>query len=201
MSIPDSLEVAPARRGWNLPKLGLSIAALLCFISLGISIAHIGSQYRREVRLQRSGLWLASQAAMEAARFDAALSHFGAGKLPGWQLEERFEILYSRVQLLGSGGRSWEYSQMEQLLETLPQMMHALGGIEADLRRLLKGETVSAASISAALQGLEDDLGSTVRQLHLEHQNAADHAMTGIRSLHWTFLACTAGLLISAGVL
>jgi len=201
MSIRDGAAASPARRGWSLPKLGLSIAALLCFISLGVSFANIGSQYRREARLQRSGLWLTSQAAIEAARFDAALSHFGAGQLPGWQLEERFEILYSRVQLLGGNGSYWGDSQMERHLEALPQMMRTLGRIEADLQHLLAGEAVPANSVSAALRMLEEDLGSTVRQVHLEHQTAADHAMTGIRSLHWTFLACTAGLLLSAGLL
>ena len=189
------------RHGRPLFKLALGIAALLFFISLGVSVVHVGAQYRREARLLRSGLWMATQAAFEAARFDAALSRYAAQGLPGWQLEQRFEILYSRIKLLGSGDDQNEYTQIQRLREALPRIVATVHGLDEALQHLLGGEAAVLPRLYAGCQELEVQIAAALRTLHLDQREAADHAVAGLRNLHWTFIAAAAGLLLSAGLL
>ncbi|MDJ0390814.1 EAL domain-containing protein [Roseomonas sp. E05] len=192
---------AQLRHGRLLFKFGLGIAALLFLISLGASFLHIGAQYRREGQLLRSGLWMTTQAAFEAARFDAALSRYAAQALPAWQLEQRFEILYSRIKLLGSGDDPNEYTQLERLHGVLPRIAGILRVLDEDLQKLLAGEATALPRLYASYRELEVQLAAALRMLHLDQQEAADHAVTGLRSLHWTFIASAMGLLLSAGLL
>lgn len=166
-------------------QLGLGIASLLFVLSLGISLLNVSS--RVEARVQRSGLWMASQAQIEVIRTLAMLDRYAAGEADAAQVALRFEVLLSRIDLLGHGGRPGAYVGTDRL----PEIEAAMASVEALLARLLAGEAEVRTGIVAAL-------GQVEQQLHLERQDAAGSAMGG---LHWTLPACMLGLLASAGLL
>jgi diguanylate cyclase (GGDEF)-like protein/PAS domain S-box-containing protein len=182
-------------------QLSLGIASLLFVLSLGVSLLNVSSQYRMEARVQRSGLWMASQAQMEAIRTLALLERQAAGEAEPAQVALQFGILMSRLDLLGSGDRPTEFVELERLRERLPEIGQVMASVEPLLARLLAGEGAVRPGIVAALNRVESLLLHANQQLHLERQAAVQGAVGGLRSLHWTLLACMLGLIVSAGLL
>ncbi|MBC9179953.1 putative bifunctional diguanylate cyclase/phosphodiesterase [Pseudoroseomonas ludipueritiae] len=182
-------------------QLSLGIASLLFVLSLGVSLLNVSSQYRMEARVQRSGLWMASQAQIEIIRTLALLDRFTAGGAAAAEVSLQFEILLSRIELLGSGDRPSEYAELDRLRTRLPEIGAVMAPVEPLLSRLLAGEAEARAGVVGALSQVEQLLLRANQQLHLERQAAAGDAVSGLRSLHWTLLACMLGLLVSAGLL
>ncbi|MDQ1078251.1 bifunctional diguanylate cyclase/phosphodiesterase [Pseudoroseomonas cervicalis] len=182
-------------------QLGLAAAALIFFVSLGYSMLQARGQYRLEARMQRSGLWMASHAAIEAARFEAALHRRQAGGLDDAGLREQFEVLYSRILLLRGTDRPEEYAQIERLRAATPELLRTMTVMEEGVARLLAGQAEALPPLLARLGALQDQLREANRQLHLERNHAASEAVSGMRSLTWSFIASGIGLVLSAGLL
>ncbi|ONG47502.1 hypothetical protein BKE38_23255 [Pseudoroseomonas deserti] len=193
--------LAAARHGRRSVQLGLGIAALLFFVSLGVSMFNAAAQYRLEARMQRSGLWMSSHAAVEAALFDAWLRSYMMGELPASQLEEQFEVVYSRVLLLGSGDRPSEYAQLERIRNNLPAMLQAMAAIEREMVLLFAGEREAYRRILPQIGVVQERLRIANLHMHQDRLQAADIAVGGMRRLNWTFLASGAGMLLSVGLL
>ncbi|WBV42463.1 bifunctional diguanylate cyclase/phosphodiesterase [Pseudoroseomonas cervicalis] len=208
MAAPDSAAPPLLRRMRALLQgrerrlqFGLAIATLIFVLSLSFSMLQARSQYRLEAQMQRSGLWMTSHAAIEAARFEAALYRRQAGALADAALQEQFEVLYSRILLLRGTDRPEEFAQIERLRAALPQMLRDMTAMEEGLARLLDGQAEAQAPLLARLGALQDELREANRQLHLQRNHAAGEAVSGMRSLTWSFIASGIGLLVSAGLL
>lgn len=195
-----ALEARPAR-GRGLFKLGLGIAALLFCLSIGISAVQIITQSRLEVRIQRSSQWLSTQALVELAQFDAVLSRYRSGAATSAQMWRQFEILYSRVLVLDGPENSPEYAQIRDLQRSVPELLKQLDWLEDALRRMDGNDPVVLARVNEVLDTMGSHLRDTNVAMHRERQVLADHAVSGLRSLYWVFLACTIGLLASTGLL
>ncbi|WP_241665454.1 putative bifunctional diguanylate cyclase/phosphodiesterase [Teichococcus oryzae] len=190
---PGALGRAP-----RLPrKLWLGLAALLCLVSAVGSAGLIAAQYRREVAIERTGMWMAAQASIEGARFNTILAQFQAGQTPGWRLSERFEILYSRVRLLDSVRPDVESPQIQLLREVQPRMMARLAVLEEDLSALLEGDGTAVPRLNATFAALETQLNDTARQLHNQARYGQRRASTEMRAPQWVLLASLLGLLLS----
>jgi diguanylate cyclase (GGDEF)-like protein/PAS domain S-box-containing protein len=192
---------AAVRRGRRSVQLGLGIAALLFFASLGVSMFNAAAQYRLEARMHRSGLWLSSHATVEAALFDSLLRAYMMGEVGAARLEEQFEVAYSRIILLGSGDRPSEYAQLEQIRGSLPVMLQAAAAIDRELPLLVAGDRSAYGRILVELGVLHEQLRQANLVVHQQRQQATDVAVGGMRRLNWTFLASGAGMLLSAGLL
>jgi diguanylate cyclase (GGDEF)-like protein/PAS domain S-box-containing protein len=182
-------------------QFGLAVASLLFVLSLGVSLLNVSVQYRMEARVQRSGLWMASQAQVELARTVTVLHRHAAGLVDPDRLALQFEILLSRIDLLGSGDRPSEYAELDRLRQRLPEILAMMAPAEPLLFRLLAGEADALPEIVAVLERVETVLWQANQQMHLERQAAAQDAVGGLRSLHWTLLFCMLGLFVSAGLL
>ncbi len=179
-------------------KLWLGLAALLFFLSVGVSFGFIATQYRREVMIERTGMWLTGQASIEAARFNTVLTQFQGGQAPGWRLSERFEILYSRVKLLDTVQPDSDSPQITLLRQMQPGMMERLDTLDAELTALLGGDRTVLPQLAATFSDLEAQLSEAARLLHNQARYAQTSVITGMRSLQWVLLASLAGLLLSA---
>jgi diguanylate cyclase (GGDEF)-like protein/PAS domain S-box-containing protein len=184
-------------------RLGLGGATLLFVVSLGLVMVRVTEQYQAEARTQRSGVWLASQAQMEVVRLTALLQRLTAGEgdvgLDAASLQ--YEIVLSRINLLDSGDGPTEYSETARLRDRLPEIRALLVPVDSLLQRFLAGEPDLYGDIQARLAEVEALLLRTNHQLHLERQAAAETALGGLRSLHWTLLTCMGGLITSTGLL
>jgi diguanylate cyclase (GGDEF)-like protein/PAS domain S-box-containing protein len=182
-------------------QLSLGIASLLFVVSLGVSLLHVSAQYRAEARVQRSGLWMASLAQIEIIRTLALLERHAAGLADAPAVSTQFDILLSRIDLLGGGGGPSEYEELDRLRARLPEIAALMAPVEPLLASLLAGSPEARPGIVGTLSQVEQLLLRANQQLHLERQAAAGDAVGGLRSLHWTLLACMLGLLASAGLL
>ncbi|MBO1074143.1 putative bifunctional diguanylate cyclase/phosphodiesterase [Roseomonas marmotae] len=182
-------------------RLGLGLAALLFVLSLGISLIRILDQYGAETRTQRNGLWIASQARVEIARLISLLER-GAAAGEAAQAGLQFEILLSRIEMLGSPRMQEAQPDMAPLHQHLPGITAALLSARALLGQALEEEDAPAlAAVLGALERAEGLLRWASPRFYREEQGAALDAANSLRSLHRTLLACLAGLVGSVALL
>ncbi|MCQ4162606.1 EAL domain-containing protein [Roseomonas sp. GC11] len=168
----------------------LGATALVFFFSLNLSVLNTAAQDRLRASLQGGSF---SLAAVEAARFEAALSRHAVGLLPAALLQDRFlhfaEAL--RACLLLTEAEAAMAEAPRALAAVLPQL-------ETDLRRLLEGEGAALPALLGRLSVLEAELRDLSGLSLREQQQGAEAADGG---MGWTFLASAAGLALSAGAL
>ncbi|MBO1079271.1 putative bifunctional diguanylate cyclase/phosphodiesterase [Roseomonas haemaphysalidis] len=184
-------------------QISLAVAALLFVVSLGVSLVRVSEQYAAEVRIRRNGIWITTQAQVELVRMSAMVQRFSL-RVPGVTADDlslQFEILLSRMHLLSSGEGPVEFGELQRLRRRASEIEAMVAPLEPLVDQLAAGDLAVAARLVAALDALEQLVMRANLQLHLERQADADHAQGGLRSLHWTLLACMAGLIASAGLL
>ncbi|MFC3124129.1 putative bifunctional diguanylate cyclase/phosphodiesterase [Pseudoroseomonas globiformis] len=205
-----SIRLLPFRTGrFKIPGMGglgrrtvwLGLAALLFFISVGVSVTVGALQYRHQMRLERNGMWMTSQASLEAARFSAALSQYLVGQAPAWAVSERFEIFYSRIRLLESVPNEHGGAAVDMLERSLPELMLRLDALDADLTAVLGGDSSMAQRLLRDFNELDGRLNELTRALHRQAQHALDRSANWLSGPYWLLLGSLLGLLLSTGLL
>ena len=193
-------------RGRRLTQLALGVAALLFVASLTVSVQQTTKHQRLEARAKHTGLWFSSQALVELHRFHAALHGFlrrDSGVDRG-ELFERYEIMLSRQPLVGTTEGLEDYAVAGWAAEEAKRLLAELEALEPFLLRLdpdATGRSSLLVGIEGTLDHAEKVLGRITLDYHLEQRAAADEAKRGQDDLHWTFVVCTGGLVLSAGLL
>lgn len=185
-----------------IPLAGFAAAALVYVASLLVSGSQLLHQADLEANGHRIGFWETSQALTEAQRLRAELYRAQQLDDDGAELALRFEILWSRLQLLDAGREgAVTYPAIEQVRAALPGIFARLGRIEALLPAVTAGSAAAFAQAEELAAATILELAEAHRTLNQDRQLTAEAASLGLRRLQATFAISTLGLVASMALL
>ncbi|MGK7869694.1 putative bifunctional diguanylate cyclase/phosphodiesterase [Falsiroseomonas sp. E2-1-a20] len=208
----------PARAALLGPQPRITAALLLAagvlfVLSVGLALQRAREQSRLEASSQRVSVWFSTQALVELHRFEAALLRLGRGT-SGADLEQRYEILLSRLPLLAGAEESATRSildhadiltGLQDALEQIEPDVALLGTAWAELEARPEGQAQVApaarARVVAVIQEADRLLTHLNLALHLERQAAIRAARANSRTLTPFYLASLGGLTLSVVLL
>jgi diguanylate cyclase (GGDEF)-like protein len=184
-------------------RYGLLAFTLLVFTAcLLFSFHRIGQQHELELRDLDVSLWLASRAEVELQRLLSTLDRYSLGRadVGREELLDRFEIFWSRLPLLLEGVDSGSIQSVDSAA-TVPDIIRAVEGLEAEVMALRPGDLVAYQSIASSLESFAPTLLVLSRQVKEAVGVRADAQNALQRGLYLEQLGYLLGILVSASVL
>lgn len=198
---PRRLRALLAGRRGALFKLGLGGAALLFCLSIAASGLHLTTQSELEARVQRTSVWTASQMLVELSEFEAVLRGVQLGTESPARMWQQFEILYSRMKSIDPPDDRIPQDEMDRLRDQAPLLMAELDEIERDLQAMLAGSVAAGGRVDRRLAEMKLLLRHANVRIHQQRNALAQQALANLGTGQTVFLACTLGLMVSAGLL
>ncbi|CAH0284964.1 bifunctional diguanylate cyclase/phosphodiesterase [Roseomonas sp. CECT 9278] len=190
------------RGGLTLPLLGFLAAAIVFVASLGVTGGRLLHQARLEANANRVGFWESSQALSEAQRLRAELYRQGVTRDDGAALRLRFDILWSRLDLLqATGDDGQRLPALEAVRAELPKIFDQMRAIDALLAPAIAGDPAAFAAAEATLADLVREVGAAHRELNQDRQIMAEATARGLGQLRAAFGASALGLVASVALL
>ncbi len=188
-------------RGWRVPLI-MAAAAVLFVGSTGVALHRAQDLLLLQGRVQRVSVWFTTQALVELHRFRAALMRFDRGDLSvdAGMLGERFEVMLSRLDLLGAHDPHAARS-LQDWGGPSAALRQALEEQEPLLLAFQPGDTAAHAQIEDLLAEAERHLTQLNLALHHEREEALAAAAESERRFGTLLLLCVGGLLVSAGLM
>ncbi len=153
------------------------LASALITVVMAISLYSVLGALARELEQLRGdfhddAMWFAAQFERDGLMFNDALMRYLAGGLPREALDERFDVLWSRVPNTREGSFGERYRALPGASAALADTEALLSGFEPMLARLGPGEYAAAAALRPAL----DALLARLRSMTLEALDVRLHA-------------------------
>ena len=183
--------------------VGLLVAAAVLFVgSVSLVLVRARAQMRLEEGSQRVSVWYTSQALVELQRFRTMLLRHDRGDagVPRHLVEERYEIMLSRLPLLVEGEEATARSLLERP-DVVEGLRDSLAQLDADVHTWHSGDVVRRTRIEAALDEADQLLTGLNLALHAERKDALDAARSHARVLTAIFVGSLLGLLVSGALL
>ncbi|GGB80205.1 hypothetical protein GCM10011352_02380 [Marinobacterium zhoushanense] len=182
----------------------LRVVLLLCVVVVFAASTLIS--YQRHVETaqlltvtQKGGGWAASELAFELLRFTHMLETVGAGRGTADELALRFDLLWSRIEVLQEGSETSEVREVPGAVALLDELQATLTLIEPSVLSLKPGEAAVADPLVDRLRPFE----ARVRAFNVDSYNGPE-ALERIRrvfELNWLVSVSITGLVLSGTLL
>jgi len=186
-----------------LPLLVILSAAMIFVASVAVTGRQIASQAKLEAAAHRIGIWEVGQALHEASRLRTEFHRLpAAGEEPGAALNQRFDILWSRILALEAAPRDGPaYETLLGLRARTPHFFDVLRALENELPGITARDGAAVERAEHLLAALLDEVRTANGALHRERESATEAVAAGIGRLHASFALSAVGLIASATLL
>ncbi len=185
-------------------RYGPALVALAVFCGWFAVSQHSVSRLQNELLAssKENIYWTASQAEVELLRFVGALRDYGTGSAAVSRADvlERFDLLWSRLNLFREGEVGRRLGEFEESVETVTRAFAMLRAEEAAVQALRRGDIVEGGRIADRLQSLHAplrDLSLRVMQAE-ERRYGSSHAK--LQQRHGDLAWILVGVLLSGAV-
>jgi signal transduction histidine kinase len=179
--------------------LPLTIIAFVA--ALGLGLLTLSREIETTQQSLRTGNWMAVQIEIEFQRFLKALARYGLNDsdISFATLNQRLDILWSRLLLTESGPASSDLRDDTQFVAVTAELSQALQRVEPFLKELSKGDEAAYRTILAELAPFEPGLHQLVQHLIMQSDQLARSGEMQMR--YWEIVAAYAGLVLTGGLL
>lgn len=198
MSALQTIRRRLPRRSWWIVTLGLAFSVVLTF-----SIWQVYQEREASMHLQNSNPWAAWQLEREHLRLLLALQRFemSPSRAALDDLQLRYEILYSRPQVILNGPETTVLRSLPGVRETARALLDDLDAMEAQIYGLSTDDTSTVRAVHAALLPYMSDLsdisaGASVGPIAQQLREGMRVAQERSFWMH-VLLVSTAGIMIS----
>ncbi len=167
----------------------LTVALVLFFASLLMSLDRIKDAHETEVKATASNFWTASQADYELQRLINALDRYvlTPGQVSRDDLLERFDLFWSRLPVLIDGEQGQGLLATTNARTVVPALIGRLQALEPKLMALRPAEPADYDAIRAELVAVGEPLHDIFVQIHHANRDrfiARESAMDRLYSEH-----------------
>jgi PAS domain S-box-containing protein len=184
-----------AARGYLLP----AVAALAFAVTLAWGVWRINEQQTILFSSETTGSWLATQAEIEHFKFLAALHDFAAGTLPRDDLMLRFEVLWSRFDLILKGVEGQQLREIPGATAAYAGMLQTMTDLEPVVAGLAREDRAAFERVRGAVKAFGPDLKRASQHSLLELRPR--YVQRIISESHLWILASLVGVFLSGAVI
>lgn len=177
------------------------LAVIVFAVSLSWGIQRLNIQQELLHSSEATGGWIATQAELEHVKFLESLQQYVYGDQAGNReaMMLRFEILWSRLDILLNSSDAVHLRKVDGVAETVTGLFKNLQEIEPALESLTPGDLASYRTIRADLEPFGERLRTVTQDALFEGRSSYGHQ--AIHDAHRLVLGSFIGMLLSGGVL
>lgn len=156
----------------------------------------------RDMRINASEnmLWVIAQAEREALRFDAAASQLAAGMDVDADLQLRYDMLLSRLNLLSEGPQARVLAELGSIDE-FASLAENVFALEPLLENIGSADRERARQVSAALAPLNTMLGRAANTAMVAEWDALGERLDDSRHAIWQIIGSVIGIMLAGALL
>ena len=177
-------------------QLALPLTIIGFVAALGLGLLTLFREIDTTHQSLRTGNWMAVQIEIEYQRFLKSLARYGLNdaEMSFAALNQRLDILWSRLLLTESGPASSDLRDDPQFAAVTTELTRALHRVEPFLKELSKGDEAAYRTILAELAPFEPQLHQLVQYLIMQSDQLARSAQLEAR--YWEIIAAYGGLVL-----
>jgi diguanylate cyclase (GGDEF)-like protein/PAS domain S-box-containing protein len=181
----------------------LGLAVVLFVAAMLLSLIRLDQQREADARVDRLGLWFATQAEVQLARVQIVLERYmaGTGAADKDTLTDAFEVFWSRVPLLASGQADQDGRIKAEASRLAAQVDAEMANVESDVYALIPSDGDRYLRIGAVLERIREALAALNMTIHDERLVAEREKAQRVDGLYRGFVLSLLAMLTSGGTL
>lgn len=180
----------------------LSVALIVFFVSMSLSLSRIKASHVSDTRITASNLWSIAQANYELLRLSNALDAYalGAGDTSHDDLIDRFDIFWSRLPVLVDGADGEQVVAISDAEHIVPRLLERLRQLEPALFEIEPGDRAAHQSLREQLDAFGPSLHRLMLQVNSAYATETSARTQAIDRMYDSHRIYQLAILVSGGV-